>query len=127
MILTPKILLVDDDVTGRRRLAGALREKFPDAIVNECEGYDVPVPPTDEFNVVITHQANDRALRLVWQFRDTNSHTPLILVSDVHRRETAKAAGANELLHCNEWQRIGAVVEDVLATKTNHPMYRQYA
>lgn len=130
MTSTPKILIVDDDPHDLRRLATALREKFPAAELEEC-GDPAEVfarGETKRFTVVITHWAREAgALPLVWQFRDADQFTPLILVSDLHRRETARAAGANELLPCGEWQRIGAMVEHVLAAEPHEPMRRQYA
>ena len=130
MISAPKILLVDDDPGDLLRLATALREKFPAAELAECGDPTAAfvMAETKQFTVVITHRAREAgALPLVWQFRETDPFTPLILVSDRHRRETARAAGANELLPCGEWQRIGALVEHVLADEPSEPMRRQYA
>jgi PleD family two-component response regulator len=130
MTSAPKILLVDDDPGDRMRLATALREKFPTAELDECGDTDAAVVMAEatRFTVVITHRVKDTgALPLVCQFREANQYTPLILVSDIHRRESARAAGANELLPCGEWQQIGALVEHVLAAELREPMRRQYA
>jgi hypothetical protein len=128
MICAPKILIYDDAI-GDSPLVNALRTKFPDAelkVVADPEAA-CAIVRAKMFAVVVTHHAKAAALSLVWRIRDADPITPLIVVSDLHRQETARAAGANELLPLREWQRIGAVVEHLLAHQPQDPMHRQCA
>jgi hypothetical protein len=130
MISAPRILIVDEHHDGPRPVEGVLREKFRHSKVETCGCADAPAVLTrpQSFDVVIAqHDTGRILLPLIWQFREVDHHTPLVIVSDGQRRETALAAGANAHLPSREWLRIGELVERLLAEKSSDGIHRQCA
>src|SRR3954468_18644403 len=125
-----RFLLVDDEPAARAVLRHSLCEKFPEAVVEECETAveAFAVTRQQKFTAIITRRARDTAaVPLVWEFRDRDGRVPLIMISDLHRRETARAAGANDFLRNAECGRIGSVVAGILAEDPADAMHHQSA
>lgn len=114
----PHFLVIDFHAESRYLLVKTLLRKFPDSVIHETDDAEkaVEIVRAIDLIAVITHRTFEiSGVDLVTQLRDADPDVTIIMVSGIDREEAALAAGANAFLHYDEWLRIGAVVETLLA------------
>lgn len=117
-----RFLVVDDNADSRFLLVKTLMRKFPNALLQECQSGEAAVATaaSEKLAAVIAHRGfEEDGVTLVRRLREANAEVPLVMVSGIDRTAAALAAGADAFLHYDEWLRIGTVVADTIAKKTN--------
>src|ERR1051326_6757150 len=126
MITEPlRFLVVDDNKDSRMLLVKTLLRKFPEAVVQECQGGDAAmrIVQTDPLSAIIAHRTFDYdGETLVALFRRLNPHVPIVMVSGYDRSARAIEAGANAFLNYDAWLQIGSVVAKVMAAAGKDPL-----
>ena len=113
-----KILIIDHNRDSRELLVRALKRKFSQAELVECEeaGGALVALATQNFDVTVLHRTFEvDAVSLVMSVRQVAEGMPIIVVSGVDRSEAVLKAGATAFLNYDEWLMLGNVVEKALA------------
>lgn len=124
MHLPRKFLIVDDNADSRFLLVKTLLRKFPQAVLQETQDGSsaVALIQSEVLDAAVVHRAADvDGLTLIRMLREANANVPIVMVSGLDRSKTALDAGATSFLSYEAWLRIGTVVAELLAQKTESP------
>ncbi len=122
MTQIPSFVIIDFHAESRYLLVKTLRRKFPEAVIHESDDAEKAIEIARAVNLaaIITHRTFEmEGAELVRRLRDADPRVPIIMVSGMDRSDVARAAGATDFLHYDEWLRIGTVVEQHLGK--SHP------
>src|SRR5258708_7097997 len=101
--MSPRKFLVVDDVSENRFLiTKTLLRKFPNSLVQECDGSIAALAATghDRLSAIIVHRAADAdGLSLISEMRKINSSVPIVYVSGRETCPGAIEAGATTFLN----------------------------
>src|SRR4051812_5707409 len=117
MQLRHKFLVIDDNPDSRFLLVKTLLRKFPQSVIQECQGSEPAIDVARDHltSAIVLHRATDAdGETLIRLLRRVNATVPIVMVSGFDRSQMALAAGANAFLNYDEWLRIGSVVADLL-------------
>jgi DNA-binding response OmpR family regulator len=112
---------VDYHAETRYLLAKTLLRKFPDAVIRECDELEAAkeIVQKEPLSAIVCHRTFDVSnIEVVRELRAADSEVPIIMVSGIDREESGLAVGATAFLSLGEWLRIGTVVEQHLAPRT---------
>lgn len=121
---TLQFLVVDFHAESRFLLVKTLLRKFPGAVIHEADEAEqaAEVARRIRCQAAVAHRTFDvSGAELVKVLRRIAPQMPVIMVSGFDRAEEALAAGAHAFLPYDQWLRLGALVESVIAGATETP------
>lgn len=107
-----RILIVDENASGRYLLVWALQRKFPRCALVECENADAAAThAAGEPDAVIAHRVLGLSnIELVKLLRVANRGVPIVAISGRDLSDDAIAAGATRFLYYDDWKLAGTIV-----------------
>lgn len=113
-------VVIDDNADTRFIVARSLSKTFPGATIEECadaqrglEACNAPGVST----AVIHRTTEMTGLYFIQLLRKTNPTVPILMVSGIDRTPAALAAGANQFVPFDQWQRIGLTIAEMIAVQ----------
>ena len=110
-------LVVDLNPEGTALLSRTLTRKFPGSALIICAEAltAIHAAQTHKLDAIVVHRPLEvTGDEMVYQLREIQPETPIIMVSSVDRAEAARSAGANAFLLYDEWLMLGGLVADHL-------------
>jgi DNA-binding response OmpR family regulator len=120
VVTTMRFLIIDHDPDSAELLVRSLRRKFPHATLMPIAEVEeaTKVAASLQLAAVVLHRASDGdAVGVTRALRSVNTTAPIIVVSGIDRSESVLAAGATGFLNFDQWQMLGAVVDNSMAVK----------
>ena len=113
-----RLLVVDDNPTGRFVITELLRERFPRCVILETDnvGEAIDLLARETVAAVICHRGDDcDDAELVRDLRRMRPTVPIVATSDAPRVAPVISAGANEFARYGAWTTIADAVSRALA------------
>lgn len=120
-----KLLVVDDNPTGRFVISELLRERFPQSIILETDnvGEAIALLARETVAAIVCHRGDDcDDAELVRDLRRMRPVVPIVGTSDAPRVAPVISAGANEFARYGAWATIADAVSRVLEPHPPEPV-----
>lgn len=119
-----RLLVVDDNPTGRFVITELLRERFPHCVILETDnvGEAIDLLAGAPVAAVVSHRGDDcDDAELVRDLRRMRPNVPIVAASDAQRVRPVIAAGATEFARYGAWTTIADAVHHAMQPHEAQP------